>query len=141
MGAPQRRARNAARDSFSGGWRRTDWKRVWSRGQNAAEFPTKFLGKADMIDIFAFEEFPNESGRKPLSLAQIRYWEVPVSLFSPKHRPSETPKHLFHPPHVPRNPHFPALRSGRRLFQRHSPQKQFPSNTPTPLLRRAGPAL
>ena len=26
------------------------------------------------------------------------------------------------------NPHFPALRSGHRLFQRPSPQKQFPSN-------------
>ena len=26
------------------------------------------------------------------------------------------------------NPHFPALRSGHRLFQRSSPQKQIPSN-------------
>ena len=26
------------------------------------------------------------------------------------------------------NPHFPALRSGHRLFQRPSPGKQFPSN-------------
>ena len=28
----------------------------------------------------------------------------------------------------PINPHFPALRSGHRLFQRSSPQKQIPSN-------------
>jgi hypothetical protein len=67
----------------------------------ARRFCQRILGYADRIGIFAFEEFPNESGRKPLSLAQIRYWEVPVSLFSPKHRPSETPKHLFHPPISP----------------------------------------
>ena len=28
------------------------------------------------------------------------------------------------------NPHFPAYRSGHRLFQRPSPSKQFPSNNP-----------
>jgi hypothetical protein len=61
-------------------------------------FLTNFLGNAGRIGIFAFEEFPHESGSKPLSLAQIRRLEVPVSLFSPKHRPSEPPKHLFQPP-------------------------------------------
>ena len=65
------------------------------------EWPTKLLGKADRIDIFVFEEFSHESGRKPLSHAQIRRLEVPVSLFSPKHRPSEPPKHLFQPPFSP----------------------------------------
>ncbi len=38
-------------------------------------FPTKFLGKADRISIFRVEVFPNESHRKPLSLAQIRRLE------------------------------------------------------------------
>ena len=31
-------------------------------------------------------------------------------------------------PHESRNPHFPTLRSGHRLFQRLSLGKQFPSN-------------
>ena len=31
-------------------------------------------------------------------------------------------------PLFPRNPHFPAYRSGHRLFQRPSPQKQFLSS-------------
>jgi hypothetical protein len=32
-----------------------------------------------------------------------------------------------HPPLLPRNPHFRALRSSHRLFQPPSPQKQIPS--------------
>jgi len=38
-------------------------------------FSTKFLGKAERMAIFSFEEFPHESGRKPLFLAQIRRLE------------------------------------------------------------------
>jgi hypothetical protein len=38
--------------------------------------------------------------------------------FLPKHRPTETPKHLFSLAH----------RSGHRLLQRLSPQKQIPSS-------------
>jgi hypothetical protein len=64
-------------------------------------FLTKLPGKAGRIGIFALEAFPHESGSKPLTLAQIRYWEVPFYAFSLKHRPSETPKHLFCPPFSP----------------------------------------
>jgi hypothetical protein len=88
-------------------------------------FSTKLLGNAGRIGIFAFEEFSHESGRKPLSLAQIRRLEVPVSSF---HRNTVSPKHqnTSSVPLFPRNPLFPALRSGHRLFQRPSPGKQFP---------------
>jgi hypothetical protein len=42
---------------------------------------------------------------------------------------TERPKHLFRPL-FPRNPLlFPGLRSGHRLFQQPSPQKQIPSNS------------
>ena len=39
-------------------------------------------------------------------------------------------RQMFRPfgPLFPRNPFFPALRSGLRLLQRPSPQKQIPSN-------------
>jgi outer membrane receptor protein involved in Fe transport len=40
--------------------------------------------------------------------------------------PTDAPKHFFRPL-FPRNPFFPRLRSGHRLFQRPSPQKQIPS--------------
>ena len=40
---------------------------------------------------------------------------------------TDAPKHLFRPL-FPRNPLFPRLRSGHRLFQRPSPPKQIPSN-------------
>jgi len=46
------------------------------------------------------------------------------------HRNTALPNHRntsSNPP-FPRNPHFPALRSGHRLLQRPSPQKQFLSN-------------
>jgi hypothetical protein len=73
-------------------------------------FLTKLPGKAGRIGIFALEAFPHESGSKPLTLAQIRRLEVPVSLFSPKHRPSEPPNLLFCPP-FPRLPVRPPPRS------------------------------
>ncbi len=43
--------------------------------QPPEDLPTKFLGKADRIGNFVFEEFSNESDREPLSLAQIRTLE------------------------------------------------------------------
>jgi hypothetical protein len=73
----------------------------------ARRFFKRILGNAGRIGIFALEEFPHESGSKPLSLAQIRRLEVPFSLFSPKHRPSETPKHLFQSPRSPATPISP----------------------------------
>jgi hypothetical protein len=36
IGAAHRRARKAARTSFSGGWRRTGWNRVWNRSVRLA---------------------------------------------------------------------------------------------------------
>jgi hypothetical protein len=45
------------------------------------------------------------------------------------HRKTALPKHrnTSSNPLFPRNPHFPAYRSGHRLLQRPSPRKQFPS--------------
>lgn len=85
----------------------------------------KILGKAGRKAIFALEWFPNESGCKPLSLAQTRRSEVPVSTL---YRNTVLSKHR-HPsavPRSPRNPHFPALRSGHRPLQRPSQQKKIP---------------
>jgi hypothetical protein len=84
----------------------------------AIRFFQSILGNAGRIGIFAFEEFPHESGSKPLSLAQIRRLEVPVSLFSPKNRPSEPPKHLFHPPISP--PTGPAAGSSIGLHRENN---------------------
>jgi hypothetical protein len=46
-----------------------------SKSPLCQDFSPKFVGKADWMDIFAFEELSHESGRKPLSLAQIRTLE------------------------------------------------------------------
>ena len=46
-----------------------------SRGTSSRIISTIYLGKADRIAIFAFVEFPHDSGRKPQSLARIRRFE------------------------------------------------------------------
>ena len=129
MGAPKRRARNAARTSFSGGWTRTDWKQVWNRSLGKPHDPASsgrgrcepqlkksedlrnLLGKVHQNAIFLGCEV---STMNPSIIAIFRH--------NPRQSPWTTPVlrllrcfYLF----------LPALRSGHRILQRPSPQKQF----------------
>jgi hypothetical protein len=62
----------------------------------------------------------------PKSPHCARSWRG-LEIFLTETQPTDALKHLFRPL-SPRNPFFPALRSGHRLFQRPSRQKQIPSN-------------